>query len=785
MVAAVCLTADAASAQVRESTAAPSGQARAFSIPAQPLNSALDAFVRATGWQVGYSSLVTQRVMSPTVAGTMTPAEALRRLLQGSGLAVSMTGPTTATIVSPSAQAVPGEGAIPGSIMLGTINVSGEKVEREYFRTYTSIGVVTGQEVQDLGIPDLKRSFDLLGNVRSAPANRGNNGFVIRGLNSEGVTQPTNSAPIISVVVDGAIQNGEATRRGARGVWDVEQIEVLRGPQSTLQGRNALGGAVLIKTKDPSWTPEAILDTQFGTDRYRSNAFVVSGPLVPEQVAVRIAGQTMRETKDITYTDPLAAPLGRDELDQVRGKILFTPAALPGFTGLFTISRTHDKPAVNSVTGPDFFARRFDSSNTAVEFRDTRVDNHVADLSYNFAPGWTLKSVTSFVSTDANISTPNGSSFIRDELRAGSDFSQDMRIVFDPPGSALSGVVGLFAGRFSNDIDSNIQTTAFGPPILIQDLKIANSTESIAAYADLRYRFLERWSLIAGGRLLQDKLRNKGSGVSLDLVNFVYVPLAEDVTTTNSVFLPKVGLAYDITADQTVAATLNRGYRSGFSEVPLGSPTVNQVAPEFLWSYELAYRSRWFDNRLQLNANVFYYDYSNQQIVVDNPLVPIANSTFTQNSGKSHVYGGEIEARARVIDGLSLFTSIGLLKTKFDEAVVAEFGTLNGKQFPESPTVTASLGGIYKHHTGMFAAGDISYTNGYYSAGNVANDPRRFVGNFTLVNARVGYEHKHGAVTLFVRNLFDERYLTSISQNYNEATIGDGRMIGIRATGRL
>ena len=577
------------------------------------------------------------------------------------------------------------------------------------------------------------------------------------------------------MVVDGAIQNGEATRRGSRGVWDVDQIEVMRGPQSTLQGRNSLGGAVLIKTKDPTWTPEAIYDTQFGTDHYRSNAFVVSGPIIPNEVAIRIAGQTMRETKDITYTNPASAPLGRDELDQIRAKALLTPSWLPGFTALFTISRTYDKPGVSSVSGPDFFARRFDATGfTTFEFRDARVDSHVADLSYNLAPGWTLKSLTSFVSTDAKIYTPAGQLLDRDERRDGSDFSQDVRLVFDPPGSPLSGVIGVFAGRFSNKIDSTI---IFGGG-LFQDAQFANETRSIAAYTDLRYRFLERWSVIAGGRLLQDKVHNKMTGMS-------FFAATEDVSTTNSVFLPKVGLAYDITPDQTVAATVNRGYRSGFAEFPLGSTTVNQVAPEFLWSYELAYRSRWFDNRLQVNANVFYYDYSNQQIVVDNPLAPTPNATFTQNAGKSHVYGGEIEARARVMEGFSVFTSIGLLKTKFDEAVVAEFGTLNGKKFPESPTVTASFGGIYKHHTGMFAAGDISYTNGYYSAGNVANDPRRFIGSFTLVNARVGYEHKHGSVTLFVRNLFDERYLTSISPGYNEATIGDGRMIGIRATGRL
>ncbi|MDC7788144.1 TonB-dependent receptor [Rhodoplanes sp. TEM] len=780
--------ADPALAQARDTArpaAAEAGTPTSFSIPRQPLAGAIDAFVRVTGWQVGFSSAAAGDFVSPAVEGTMTPGAALQRLLHGSGLVYRMTGPTTATIVSAFAQAPDGGGEA-GVVLLDAITVQGEKVARDYFRTYTSIGVVTGQEIQELGIPDLKRSFELLANVRSAPANRGNNGFVIRGLNSEGVTQPTNSAPIISVVIDGAIQNGEATRRGARGVWDVEQIEVLRGPQSTLQGRNSLGGAVLVKTKDPTFTPEAIVEGQVGTDEWKSGAFAVSGAVVPNQVAVRIAGQTFREEKAITYTDPSVASLGRDEFDQIRGKVLVTPEWAPGLTGLFTVSHTRDKPAVTAVTGPDFFARRFDSTNSSVEFRETKVNNYVADLSYEVAPGWTVKSLTAYVDTAAAISTPNGASFQRAEVRDGGDFSQDLRLVFDPAGWAVSGVFGLFGGRFTNDTKSRIDTTAFGFPLLIQDLTLANRTESVAGYADLRFRFAERWTLIAGGRILRDKVSNSTDGVALDFDTFMNVALNQSGTTENTVFLPKGGLAYDLTPDQTLAATINRGYRAGFAEAVAGTGSVNTVAPEFLWSYELAWRSRWLDNRLQLNANVFWYDYTDQQIVVDNPLV--RGTSITQNAGKSHVYGAEIEGRARVTDELTMFGSLGLLRTRFDEAVTFS-GDFSGNQFPESPTVTAAIGGIWKHHTGFFVAGDVSYTHGYYSAGDPGNDPMRWVGSFTVANARVGWETKHATVSVFVRNLFDEQYLTSISAPsggvYNEATIGDGRLVGIRLTGRL
>ena len=586
-------------------------------------------------------------------------------------------------------------------------------------------------------------------------------------------------------MIDGAIQNSEASRRGARGVWDVEQIEVLRGPQSALQGQHALGGAVLIKSKDPTYTPEAIIEAQGGTQDFRTAAFAVNAPIVPNEVALRVSGQVMRETKAISYLDPLVAPLGRDEFDQVRAKLLVTPESLPGFTGLFTVSRTFDKPAVTAVTGPDFFARQFNvsASSGSVDFRKTFTNNYISDMSYELAPGWKVKSLTAFAETDTTIGSPAGSSIVRNDKREGGDFSQDLRLAFDPAGSALTGVAGLFVGRFSNRTDSLITTTLFGPlPQNLQDLNSDNTTVSIAAYTDLRYRFFDRWTLIAGGRLLQDKVRNEVRGEAFDLQLFSQTSLAENVSNTNSEFLPKVGLAYDLTDKQTIAGTATKGYRSGYAEAVIGSGTINRIAPEYLWSYELAYRSKWLEDRLQLNANTFYYDYRDQQLVVDNPF--IVGASTTENVAKSHAYGAEIDVRWKPIEGLTLFSSIGLLQTRFDDAVT-RLGTINGNAFPSSPTVTASAGAFYKQDSGFFVGADISYTDGFYSSGDIANTPTRFVDAFTLVNARFGYEAAHGSVSLFARNLFDERYLTSISAGRTEATIGDGRMIGIKATARF
>ena len=127
--------------------------------------------------------------------------------------------------------------------------------------------------------------------------------------------------------------------------------------------------------------------------------------------------------------------------------------------------------------------------------------------------------------------------------------------------------------------------------------------------------------------MLQDKVDNDVRGEAFDMQFFTQTSLAENVSNTNPEFLPKVGLAYDLTDNQTVAGTATKGYRAGFAEAVIGSGTNNRVAPEYLWSYELAYRSRWLEDRLQVNANTFYYDYRNQQLVVDNPFIVGASTT--------------------------------------------------------------------------------------------------------------------------------------------------------------
>lgn len=764
-----------------------------FSIPAGTVSSALSAFSAASGIDIAYDAELARGQRSPGASGRMAPAEALRALLAGTDLSYRFTSPGAVVIEErPQRAAAPGpavNAAADGAIELPALTVSGEKLTRDLAEVFASVGVVTGEQIFDYVIPDLKDTLNKIANTRTFSANQGNSGIVIRGVSSDGLTQPANSSPAIAVVVDGASQNGEGIRRGSRGTWDVENIEVFRGPQSTLQGRNAMAGAVLVNTMNPTWHWEGIGQAEyFGSDssgELTSGAFVLSGPLVENQVAFRVAGQLSDGDRGISFADPLNNRLDDDEFGQIRGKVLLTPDALPGFRALVTVSHTHDKPGAAAASGPDFFRRWFNPSVSSVELRETDVTNYVADISQDFGGGITVRAVSAYISTNAKINSPAGSmAFMRDDTRDGGDFTQDLRVELAEGVRPLSGVIGMNYGRFTQDgaSDITISLPDFGIFNLpYQDLTTRNVTESLAAYADLRYAITDKWSLLFGGRLGQEWVNNKANGTVFNFDTFGYDTIRNDAGTDYIVALPKLGLAYKIDDRQTLAFTVSEGFRAGFAAVDFEGAAYD-VAPEYLWAYEVAYRSRWLDGRLEVNANGFYYDFENLQIEVDDPN-PLSPQTITRNIGKAHAYGAEIEVRAKPMEGLTAYASLGLLKTELDEAFTAT-GNYSGNTFPEAPAATFNMGATYRHPTGFFASADLSYTASFYSVGDIANTPLERVPAFTIVNAALGYEATHWSLTVFAKNIFDEQYVTGISVSDfgpSEATLGDGRVLGVRA----
>lgn len=690
--------------------------------------------------------------------------------------------------------------------------IEGEKITRTIRDTTTSVGVVSGQTIEQRQIRDLDEAIEQTANVITSEDS--NTGFVIRGLNSEGQTglQHISAVPLIGVLVDGVTQNPDSVRRGARGLWDVEQVEVLRGPQSTLQGRNALGGTVVVKTNDPTYKLGGVVEGTIGTNDLYGAGFVLNAPIVVGQSAFRISGYKTEQDRGISYSDPYNAQLGDDAYDTLRGKLLIEPDSLPGFSALFTVARTNDQPGSAQVSGPKF-GRELNATSDFTDFREGSANNYAADISYEFMPGLTVRSVTAFADTHGTIKTAPGAELSRyGDNTDASDFTQDLRLEIDNSGNGISGVVGLSYGHLKRD-NFGHSTANLGyfyegwgfpnAPVLFGYGTYGSETTNLAAYADLRYRW-DRWSFNAGGRLLRDTIEtaedsNNLSTVWPDLIEFigtgnpVYDPYSASTKQTFEEFLPKVGITYDLTPNQTVGATYNKGYRSGYEQVirTLKTTLISTVDPEFVDTYELSYRSTWLGKTLDFNANVFYNDYTDQQVAVLTELYDVA-AIF--NAASSHSYGAELEARWRPIPALQILGSVGLLKTKFDEIVIGPDPDLStpgnpndhsGNKYPEAPAFTLSAGVMYHSPTGWFAGANVRHVDGYYSSGNIRNVSTGYVDAYTVVDAQLGWEWENYTLTLFAKNLFDEEYLTSVNDvdggriSPAYGFVGDERQVGL------
>jgi iron complex outermembrane recepter protein len=674
--------------------------------------------------------------------------------------------------------------ALPGVV------VEGEKVVRTLRDTTTSIGVVTGAQIQEQQIEDLQGALNSQANVLATEGSGGNNGFTIRGLNSEGLTQNQNpsAAPLISVVIDGATQNPEATRRGARGLWDVEQVEILRGPQTALQARNSLAGSVFVKTKDPTYKWETIIEGTAAGQDWRSGGFVVNAPIVTNQAALRISGQSFQRNHNISYSNPEHDSYDEDVLRTMRGKLLLEPESIPGLSALFTMARVQDTPAVLSIGTP--FDERSLPADASIDFRATETTNYISDIGYELMSGVTVRSITAYADTETEISSPASDDFQRSTVRDGGDFTQDLRVEIENSGNGLSGVVGLFYGSFKTNNDA-FDTLGAGT-IIVQDLVAEAETESMAAYADLRYRFWDRFVFIGGGRILKDNIESSTRGIILNGA-YSFDASNADFASDFVEVLPKVGLTYDLTTKQTVGVTYNKGYRNGFTELYYNTltPYFNTVKPEYLDAYEVSYRSDWANDSISFNANAFYYDYKNQQVAFDEefflfPAYPVATII---NADSSQAYGAEFDMRWRPIAPLQLHGSLGLMRTEF-ESFNSSHGDFTGNEMPEAPAYTIAAGAMWKDPSGWFTGANLRYTDGYYSGGDLQNSSLRFVDSYMLVDARVGYEWDHFTLTVFAKNLFDENYVTSIGtftppNTPSRATVGDEQLFGVTLRGEF
>ena len=336
--------------------------------------------------------------------------------------------------------------------------VIGEKIERSLQETVSSVAVLTADEIEETAIYDIQDVFDRVANVNGA---QGNEGFTIRGINDNEVSAGGSSG-LASYYFDGAFIDRRGIQAGQKELWDIAQIEIFRGPQSTNQGRNTLAGSILVRSEDPTYEPEGKYRVSYGTDNTHAVSFAYSNAIIADELAFRIAIDDQATDGYVNNVLLEDDEYGASSNTTVRGKLLYEPSAIEGLSILTTLSFSENESG-------DIFSSNIDGEGNSIDpfsnqvFANIKgienVDQSIAttDVNYEINENWSLTSITSFNETeffrqDDDDRQSSGGDAVRRRSEKIETFSQEFRFTFES--ERFKGVVGAY--YFDQDTDEEL-----------------------------------------------------------------------------------------------------------------------------------------------------------------------------------------------------------------------------------------------------------------------------------------------------------------------------------------
>ncbi|MEM1174702.1 MAG: TonB-dependent receptor [Pseudomonadota bacterium] len=765
--------------------------ARTFKIdiPAQPLDAALVDFSAQTRSQISADSAILRGTQSSAVSGELTASEALSRMLQSTGLVAANVDASTFAIQTSDATAIPATRQEIDSV--DEIIVTGTKQNLSIQDTQASVTVVTEDDLDQQALFSLDDVILRTPNVSSGGSNSLNT-LSIRGVTLQGVNQ-AGGAFSANVYVDGSPNSFDANQ-GANNLWDIFQVEILRGPQSTVQGRNALGGAIIINTADPEYNWNAKARAISGNENLRQGSIMVTGPIIDDQLAFRLSGDYREDDFEVVSVTTGDNTRFQEALT-LRGKLLIEPDAIEGLRVELIASHADTQfgqfGSANSpvpATDPafsDFDPFGNETFGFSTRFEDNVTNRYTLDANYVLNDQWTLIGIVTHEDQDRIIDfgPGSGNNSLTDtdtaELRAAFDYGR------------FSGWVGAyyFETARGTDLFFNTPVTAFPFPILPATSTISltfvseTQTKNKAVFADFSYEINDRWSIDFGARYDDERFANNGTQASvaadppecaidpavpmLGGTPCVFLlPVADEAPSSASynAFLPRVTAIYRFNDLRSLSFTVARGYRAGGSYIfaDMMIAETRTYDPEFVTNYEFAWRSEWPQYDLTLNANLFFTDWSDQQVSVDRG--PSLLDSDTLNSASSEIFGLEVQANKQFGDALNVYAALGFTNTEFTDFPFAidsgtEFENLAGNEFANAPSFNVSGGFVYQSLNGFFVNGSVAYSAEQYS--DITNLAANENDAYTLVNAKAGYRWDQFEVSIFADNLFDERFTTS------------------------
>ncbi|TFH87218.1 TonB-dependent receptor [Billgrantia azerbaijanica] len=622
---------------------------------------------------------------------------------------------------------------------LAPIFVTGEKVSRRLKDTATSVTVLTADDLERkkgaASVSDVIRDIPnvIITDTPGAPVIRGQDA---QGPNFGSTAFFGGTLPRATINLDGHYLSFYELVYGATSIWDVDSIEVFRGPQTSTQGANSIAGAIIVNTKDPTFEREGAAQLQYGSRNKRRASLAVSGPL-SDQFAARLSLDYSGRDTFIDYTNPNYVRGATDpdfEYKNARMKLLWWPSDLAGLEAKLTLSHTQNNaPTWESASAPH---DDLDNLTTSMPSWKQRGNTVIADVSYDFGNG--LRLIEQLQHTDLHVNR------IAEPASSGSatvdqhNVSNEVRLQFGNAGDQLSGVIGNYVARTDSDDVLRVRGLS----------QFEDEKTNLGIYGEVVYRFADRWSLTGGLRYQRDDVTRAGTS------SYASVPL--DFDETFDAWLPKVSLSYEASRNVTLGALINKGYNPGGVNLSFAQQDYVTFDKETVWNYELFSRARLLNNRLIVSGNLFYSDYKDSQRQLPDYLNGRQFGSVAVNTEQAKAYGLELSANYQVQDRLRINAGVGLLETEIEELSNLGGDVYEGNEFGRAPGYMFNLGADWDITSQFQLSGDLRYTDGYHSTDE--NAPGYEVDGYTIANARLTYApYEHLELFAFAHNLFDKR----------------------------
>ena len=611
----------------------------------------------------------------------------------------------------------------------------------------------------------------------------------IRGITGGGATAGTDSS--VGVYIDDVYLGQSAAVN--LDLFDLERVEVLRGPQGTLFGRNTLSGVINVTSRKPSEEFDGFIQAEYGNFNHLRFKGRVSGPVVEDVLSVSLSGvyfnrdgflENATLDTDTNNQNNWGARLGvyftpSEKMDWIisadyrrvdqRAKTYETlindPASIPGAFGFLLNDDPFDRVTFGDFPGEETLDMWGISATGRLKLDAVDI---VSVSGYR---------EHEYLSDGESDLTPFGVGRNQDGQDV-SRFTQELRFEtnWDSPFQVIGGAFYLqqdaenLSGILLQEDLINTIPLLFGtPPVNATELTAGatgiTDTESIALFANISYDITDQWQLIVGGRQTWED-KTLVSFVQEDFESVFGFPLlsgsgtVDPTTDSFDAFTPTFTLRYMPSEDAILFATASRGFRSGGFNDSQGDLSGIAFGPEDLWNYEFGVKATWLDQRLLTNATVFRMEWDDIQLTADDPTTPTLFDPRTINAGRAVSQGVEFEMVAALTERLTFDGNVTFVDAEYREGTLLDGTPLD--QIPGAADFTVSANATYE--VPITDTLNLTIRAEYYHQGDMAlaadqRRPEAFQEDFGLFNGRIILASDDGwQVALWGKNLLNEDY---------------------------